>query len=93
MTQNRVISGVATEVLEDGGDTVVKLYETNVVRFNEKRIVLNSGGYETATTKRRMMQTSNQYDLGFSVYVVKKQWFVDFKGKTIPFEDGMVLER
>jgi hypothetical protein len=56
-------------------------------------IGLNSGGYLTSSTKNHMMQASNQFDLGFSVYQKAGKWYVDFNGQTIPFEDGMILWR
>jgi succinate dehydrogenase/fumarate reductase flavoprotein subunit len=90
MTQTKKVSGVATKVSEDGADTIVKYHNTEVVRFNSKRIVLNTGGYETMTTRRRMNQASNQFDLGYSVYSKKGDTLVDFKGVTIPF-NGTVL--
>ena len=46
------------------------------------RIVLNSGGYKTVTTKARM----NEYT-PFNVIQKQKVWYVD----GIPFEDGITL--
>jgi hypothetical protein len=88
MTQTRRISGVATEVFKDKLDTVVKLYDTEVVRWDSKRILLNTGGFFTATTKRRMNQTSNEFNLGFNVYTHKGDWMISFKGETFFFEDS-----
>ena len=82
-----------TVVYNDGGDTVVRYHQTEVVRFNNRRIFLNSNGHQTQTTKLRMNQASNQYGLGFVVYQKDFNWFVDFKGETIPFTDEMVLVR
>jgi hypothetical protein len=39
-----------------------------------------------------MNQASNQFDLGFGVYQRKNQWYVDWKGATFEFVDGMILE-
>jgi len=94
MAQTKRISGVATDVFNDGSDTVVKLYQTEVVRWNSKRIVLNNGGYVTATTKRRMNQTSNEFNLEYSVYSKSGEMLVDWQGKTVAFEFGTAtLER
>ena len=94
MAQTKRISGVATDVFNDGSDTVVKLYQTEVVRWNSKRIVLNNGGYVTATTKRRMNQTSNEFNLEYSVYSKSGEMLVDYNGKTVAFEFGTAtLER
>lgn len=77
----------------DTGHTVVTYHETPVVKFNDNEIVLDSGGWKTATTRVRMNQASNQYELGFQVYQKNGEWFVNINGKTIPFEDGMSIPR
>ena len=59
--------------------------------FTDGSIMLNSGGWRTMTTKLAMNQASAQDKLGFSVYQQKRQWFVTWKGETLPFEDNMIL--
>lgn len=73
------------------GRTKVIYHSTCVVSFTEGSIILNSGGWRTATTKARMNQASNQFRLGYYVYQKKGQWFVDFMGNTFEFEDNMEL--
>jgi hypothetical protein len=41
----------ATRVYYENGYIVVRYHSTDVVRFNDKEIILNSGGWRTATTK------------------------------------------
>ena len=82
-----------TVVYNDNGDVVVRYHQTEVVRFDERRIILNSNGYQTHTTKQRMNQASNEYNLGFEVYQRDYTWFVDYKGQTLEFHDCMVLVR
>lgn len=93
MGQTHTVRGVATNIRTADKETIVRYHSTDVVQFTDKEIILNSGGWKTVTTKARMNQTSNQFDLGFVVYQQKGDWFVDFKGKTINFEDNMVLKR
>ena len=87
----------ATKVIKrelDGREyTAIKYHDTEVVVFSAGAILLDSGGYKTVTTKRRMNQASDQFDLGFQVYQQKKEWFVDFNGQCVRFSDGMVLTR
>tara|TARA_R110000824_G_C15029266_1_gene659182 strand:+ start:304 stop:615 length:312 start_codon:yes stop_codon:yes gene_type:complete len=73
---------------------VVRYWDTAIVRFNESHTILNTGGYDTATTKLRMNQASNQFNLGYRVYQKNFNWFVEYEGKTIPFntECGMLLD-
>ena len=52
--------------------------------------MLNTGGWPTVTTKARMNQTANQYDLGFTVYQKDFNWFVQTAFAIIPF-DGSIL--
>jgi hypothetical protein len=82
-----------TNIVTLEGLTNVIYHNTAVVQFNRDKIILNSDGWETATTKTRMNQASHQYHLGFDVYQVNFSWYVDYKDKTIPFYDGMILKR
>lgn len=83
-----------TSVFTHENTTFVKYHWTNVVAFNRDTITLNTGGFETNTTKTRMNQTSNQFDLGFRVYQKNFDWFVEYDGKTFEFlSNELTLER
>ena len=95
MPQMQTVSKNNT-VIYKGHDNmiVVKLHQTEVVRFNDKKIILNSGGWQTVTTKTRMNQASNQFGLGYYVYQKDHEWFVDYNGCTdAEFYDGFEIER
>ncbi len=68
MSQTAKVSGVATTIRTDTNGTHVRYHSTDVVSFNDKTITLRTGGWNTATTRLRMNQASNQFHLGFSVY-------------------------
>ena len=55
-------------------------------------ITLNSGGYKSVTTKRKMNQASRQFNLGYSVFQKNFIWYVTYDGETMKFYDGMILE-
>lgn len=102
MTQIRRVSGVATSIRQEDGYTKVRYHNTDVVCFNDKHIILDSGGWQTATTKTRMNQASNQFNLGFHVYQEKGEWYVSYphhkeRGcihiKCMGFSDRMKLDR
>lgn len=93
MGQTQKISMNNTSIWYGVGFTSVTLHNTEIVRFSSLKIFLDSGGYQTHTTKTRMNQVSNQERLGYRVFQKDFEWFVDFRGETIPFKDGMVLER
>ena len=72
---------------------IVTYHSTPVVKvINDRYVVLNSGGYRTNTTKRRMNQASLQYLLGFEVYQVDFQWYVSLGEEIAPYEDGIVID-
>lgn len=64
--------------LPNDGVTVTYV-STEIVRAEGDIITLNSGGWQTVTTKRKMNQAANQFGLRFGVHQVKGEWFVDIK--------------
>lgn len=77
----------------DNGDIQVVYHATPIVVFDDKRVILNSNGYRTATTKKKMNQASDQFKLGYQVFQRSYDWFVEYDGQTLPFTDGMILSR
>ena len=88
-----MIGNHKTSVINNNSITSVCYHNTEVVKITDDEIILDTGGWYTATTKRRMNQASLQYNLGFAVYQVNFSWYVDYKGDTIPFEDGLRLKK
>jgi hypothetical protein len=86
---------VGTQVIEDKrGMTHVKLYDTNVVSFSQKHIILRTGGWNTATTARRMEEASQEYGLGIaSVGRHKGKMRVGYRGELYEFVDNIMLPR
>ena len=84
-----------TAIYSDNGTIKVILYSTKIVEWNHNRdsIILNNGGWMTVTTKRRMNQVAEQFDLGFTVYQKDFEWYVVLNGQTLPFENGMELRK
>ena len=76
---------------ETGG--IVGYSRTQIVVWDQAGIKLNSDGWRTVTTKRKMNQASNQFGLGYGVYQRKGEWFVGWKGQELPYYDGMTLAR
>jgi len=93
MAQTQVFRGTARAILRDDEGTNYIYHKTAVVkRYYDGRIKLNSGGWLTNTTKTAMNQASNQDGLGFGVFQKDYQWFVNWKGETLPFNDNMILQ-
>lgn len=94
MSQTSKVAGVKTNIRTESGTTHVQYHSTQVVSFNSDTITLRTGGYQTLTTKLRMNQASHQFDLGYSVFQKDYDWFVEYKGETLPFIGReMVLTR
>ena len=90
--KNEVGSHKTSVIMEDNV-LLITYHSTIVVKVSDDELILNSGGYQTSTTKRRMNQASLQYNLGFSVYQSDFCWYVAYNGDIIPFEDNMILKR
>ena len=70
------------------GATFIKYYKTIIVQFSENLILLNTGGWFTASTKAKMNGISESFDLGFKVFQKNSKWFVDYKNEKIPFSEA-----
>ena len=94
MAQLEKVGEHKTCVFSDSGDTVVVFHNTPVVRFDDKRIILDTGGWNTPTTRLRMNQASREYDLGYRVFQEDFVLCLEWKGKIMPFvTDRVELER
>lgn len=94
MGQMIKVGKVATKIIKEGDTTCVKYHNTVVVKFDDKQVRLDSGGWRTVTTKLRMNQTARQFGLEFGVWQENWEWFVQLPDKSVvDFEDGMEFDR
>ena len=92
--QTKEFKGVATTTIHHTSGTIVGIYhQTSVAEKAGNKIRLDTGGWQTNTTKVRMNQFANHYCGGaYSVYQKNHDWFVRLAdGKTLPFT-GKVIE-
>ena len=88
------LSTYKTAWTEDATGGMVIYTKTKIVDWTDERIVLNSDGWQTVTTKRKMNQASHQFGLGFGVYQRDHVWYVDTpQGDTVEYFDGMEINR
>lgn len=88
------LSTYRTNVMATGDRLSVVYASTLIVDKVGNEITLDSGGWRTVTTKRKMNQAARQFGLGYSVYQRDFKWFVDLpNGETVPFEDNMTFAR
>lgn len=74
------------EILSDN-TVAIKLHSTYVVKIrDDDTYTLNSGGWQTVTTKDRI----NQYS-PVRVYQRDFTWYVKINGRELPFIDNMVV--
>lgn len=95
MSRTPLKKKLATKIIETHGVTTIKFYATDIVAIfhqHNNKTRLNSGGYRTATTKRRMNEVSKEYNLGFHVSQKSKKWFVRlFDGRTVEYFENMII--
>lgn len=88
------LSTYRTNIMATGDRLSVVYASTLIVDKVGNEITLDSGGWQTVTTKRKMNQAARQFGLGYSVYQRDFKWFVDLpNGETVPFEDNMTFSR
>jgi len=94
--RRKVGNNTYAEILNDT-TVAIKLHNTYVVKIHaDGTYTLNSGGWQTATTKDRINQYSPvrvYEDSNYSSITGKYQrrWFVTINNKPYPFIDGMVV--
>jgi hypothetical protein len=82
------LSSYKTKVIEADGEVLVQYHDTVIVhrKPRDKEILLDTGGYKTVTTKRKMNQAANQFGMPYDVFQKDWNWYVTWQGKTIPFD-------
>src|SRR4051812_36037837 len=94
MSRSDKLSTYKTKVTTEGGVTRVRYHSTTVVEFSASHITLRHGGWRSVTTLRKMSQASRQFDLGYSIYQRDFEWFVTYRGETLPFDgDSFTMTR
>lgn len=78
----------ATYLIRNENGSISMVYQnTKVVTWNRNHtVIVQTDGYRTVTTKRRLNQGTRHY-----VFQHKHNWFITVDGKIHPFTDGMIL--
>lgn len=87
------LSNYRTTISEQNGLMTVVYVSTPIVQWNSNKIILNNGGYQTVTTKRKMNQAASQFDLPYQVYQKNYQWFVSTEKGDFPFNNKLSIDR
>lgn len=71
------------------GTRVLRLHATDIIKWQGNKVILNSGGFQTHTTKQRL----NQYLPGnIRVYQKDYNWYIEKDGKTSDFSDNIEID-
>ena len=90
MSRYNTVGSHKTKITFANGGVVVRYHQTDIVESTQDFIVLRTGGWKSNTTKLRMNQAANQFNLGYRVYQRNFEWYVDYAGQTLTF-DGSEL--
>jgi hypothetical protein len=86
-----------TTVIKETGGWFVKLYATVVIRRTGNVVTIDTGGYNTVTTRARINQACNEYNLPFTVGTHKGDiylWFRDERAQAhYMLQNGAVPDR
>jgi hypothetical protein len=108
MPRNDKLSTYRTTWEQNRQGGSVTYINTKIVHWDSnKTVTLNSGGWRTVTTKRKMVQASNQFGLGYTVFQRDHEWYITVFGVspegydsassehgaiTFPFYDGITFQ-
>jgi len=90
MIQTHKVKGVATKATHTATGLIVRYHNTDVVVVKNGEVTLNTDGWKTVTTKRRMNQAANQFGLGYHVFQEDYEWYVCWKGIVYPFPNDSI---
>lgn len=87
--ESKRIANNTLEIIYPDGRRAIRLHDTDILSFKDNKIVLNSGGWQTMTTKNRL----NKYlPSNISVISKKSVWYVQRDDNIIPFADGLTIQ-
>lgn len=84
-----------TQVYKDGDWLICKYWNTEIVKYNVKNneVVLQTDGWDTITSRNRIIQCSNEWQLGFRLTTHNSRWYVIKGDKSYAFEDNKPLSK
>ena len=71
------------------GDKILRLHDTDIIKWQGDKIILNSGGWDTVTTRSRFNEFLPDY---IHVYRDKKITYISYNNEKIKFVDGVELQ-
>ena len=90
---NWSLSNTQVEYNENTNCSNVFLHGHNIATLDHstKALKMSSCGWESVTTKSRLNAILQEVRYGASVFQKQFEWFLNFRGQTVDFFDGMIL--
>ena len=90
---NTQMNMVNTSIRTRGNSTFMCYHSTDVARMDilkdSVRITLDTGGYYTKTTKKRMNQFADMFGLHYRVlHIAAGSWYVELPEQVLEFNDN-----
>ena len=91
LIKSKKVGNNTFEVVYKNGDRAIRLHRTDILTFTPNRVILNTNGWETVTTKARMNEHISMSNR-LSVYQSKHKWYVRTPEGDVPYYDGMMFD-
>ena len=86
--RSRKIGNNTFEVIYTDGNRAIRLHKTDIITFGATLYTLNTGGWETVTTKDRI----NKYMPHHYLFQKDYKWYVSTSEGAVEYYDGMRFE-
>jgi hypothetical protein len=93
MPRTDKLSGYKTNVIATNGRISVVYHSTVIVEATPAEITLDTGGWRTVTTKRKMNQAARQFGLGYQVEQKNFKWFVRAGDRLFTLDRALTFSR
>lgn len=88
-SKSKKVANNTLEIDHGNGKSSIRLHDTDILTFENGKVTLDSGGWQTVTTKQRL----NRFlPSGYRITQKNFEWFVNTpNGGKVAFSDGMTL--
>ena len=86
-------SNTFVEYNESTNCSTIVLHRTAIAVYdhNTQALKLNTGGWQSVTTKSRLNAILSELKCGFRVFQKQFDWYLQTNNQTVDFWDGMIL--
>ena len=86
-------SNTSVEYNSNTNCSTVVLYNTAIATYdhNTQALKLNTGGWQSVTTKSRLNAILQELITGARVFQKNFDWYLSYNNQTVDFWDGMIL--